>query len=250
MTKKTTTKLGGIGGLGDQHLETRELKITEYQRLRMERIKENMSKMQELGLKEKAMSLMARVQNSRSNFSKHKMNKVSAEDGLYRPKQDSDMEHESDSSNEELLLPHSKINLKSKTIPWKIRKMKALTRKAVTVALAFQKCEKDKPRRGLTKCYNVHGCNEEERLEITLNEHGQTVGPDDKTCNEFTSFFGTIARKPNILPLTVKNWPILRNKKKEELWDYVSKHYIVAVMKEVEKKHAKEVEAMQKKIRG
>ncbi|XP_021724913.1 uncharacterized protein LOC110692224 [Chenopodium quinoa] len=95
-------------------------------------------------------------------------------------------------------------------------------------------------------CYNVHGLSKEKHLGITLNEHGQPVGHhDDKTCNEFTSFSGTIARKPNILPLTVNNWPILRNKKKE-LWDYVLKHYIVALMKEVEKKHDKEVEAMQR----
>uniref|UniRef100_A0A803M3B3 Uncharacterized protein n=1 Tax=Chenopodium quinoa TaxID=63459 RepID=A0A803M3B3_CHEQI len=103
-------------------------------------------------------------------------------------------------------------------------------------------------------CYNVHGRNEEERLEITLNEHGQPVGPDDKTCNEFTSFLGTIARKTNILSLTVKNWPILRNEKKEELWDYVLDELqdsgkdvdSKALMNEVEEKHAQEVETLQK----
>ncbi|XP_021753303.1 uncharacterized protein LOC110718719 [Chenopodium quinoa] len=134
MTKKKTSKLGAIGGSGDQHLETHEPRITEYERLRSERIKENMSKMQELGLKDKAMSLMAIVQNSGGNCSKHKMHNVCAEDGLYRPNQDIDMEHELDSSDEELFIPHSKSNLKSRTIPWKV-----LTRKVVTVALAFRK---------------------------------------------------------------------------------------------------------------
>ncbi|XP_021765885.1 uncharacterized protein LOC110730399 isoform X2 [Chenopodium quinoa] len=67
------------------------------------------------------------------------------------------------------------------------------------------------------------------KKNVTLNEHGQPVGPDDSTCNEFISFLGTIARKANILPLTVKNWPILRNEKKEELWDYVLKHFIVPI---------------------
>ncbi|KAL2925226.1 Opaque-specific ABC transporter CDR3 [Bienertia sinuspersici] len=48
----------------------------------------------------------------------------------------------------------------------------------------------------------IHGRSEEECLEITVNEHGQPIGPDDATCNEFISFLGTIARKAHILPLT------------------------------------------------
>ncbi|XP_021752161.1 uncharacterized protein LOC110717701 isoform X1 [Chenopodium quinoa] len=234
-------------------------------RLRMETIRKNMTRMEELGLKEQAKSLMAQVQNNRGNQSKNKKKNVSGDDELYRPNQD--MEHELDSTNEELPIPQSKSKDKSNAIQWKIRKMKALTRKAAmakrrrNVDLASshggsstpnhtlhqhysttrepvemlglevehlnhdkndkENAEKDKPRRGPTMCYKVHGRSEEERLEITLNEHGQPVGPDDSTCNEFISFLGTIARKANILPLTVKNWPILRNEKKEELWDYV-----------------------------
>uniref|UniRef100_A0A803MYB4 Uncharacterized protein n=1 Tax=Chenopodium quinoa TaxID=63459 RepID=A0A803MYB4_CHEQI len=183
-----------------------------------------MTRMEELGLKEQAKSLMAQVQNNRGNQSKNKKKKVSGDDELYRANQD--MEHELDSIDEELPIPQSKSKGKSNAIQWKIRKMKALTRKAVmakrrrNVDLASSHAEKDKPRRGPTMCYKVHG-RTVERLEITLNEHGQPVGPDDSTCNEFISFLGTIARKANILPLTVKNWPILRNEKKEELWDYV-----------------------------
>ena len=71
-------------------------------------------------------------------------------------------------------------------------------------------------------CNKVYGRSLEERLEITLNEHGQPVGPDDATCNEFISFLGTIARKTNILPLTVPMWPKLRNEKQDELWEYVT----------------------------
>ncbi|KAL2935756.1 hypothetical protein RDABS01_018874 [Bienertia sinuspersici] len=62
----------------------------------------------------------------------------------------------------------------------------------------------EKSRRGPTMCYKVHGRSEEERLEINVNEHGQPIGPDDATCNEFISFLGTIARKAHILPLTNK----------------------------------------------
>ncbi|XP_021768714.1 uncharacterized protein LOC110733013 [Chenopodium quinoa] len=87
----------------------------------------------------------------------------------------------------------------------------------------------EKSRRGPTMCYKVHGRTEDERLEITLNEHGQPVGPDDDTCNEFISFLGTIARKANVLPLTIPKWPKLRNEKQDELWGYVTKHYIVPI---------------------
>uniref|UniRef100_A0A803L3N2 Uncharacterized protein n=1 Tax=Chenopodium quinoa TaxID=63459 RepID=A0A803L3N2_CHEQI len=133
-------------------------------------------------------------------------------------------------------------------------------------------------------CYKVHGRTEDERLEITLNEHGQPVGPDDDTCNEFISFLGTIARKANVLPLTIPKWPKLRNEKQDELWGYVTNELqdsekdvdsvistIIdsdnkkksqinlygrgvsstqlkkkSLMKEVEEKHAREVEALQK----
>ncbi|KAL2894841.1 N-acetylglucosaminyldiphosphoundecaprenol N-acetyl-beta-D-mannosaminyltransferase [Bienertia sinuspersici] len=81
----------------------------------------------------------------------------------------------------------------------------------------------EKSRRGPTMCYKVHGRSVEERLEITVNEHGQPIGPDDATCNEFISFLGTIARKAHILPLTIPNWPILRKEKHDELWGYVTK---------------------------
>ncbi|XP_021746817.1 uncharacterized protein LOC110712652 isoform X1 [Chenopodium quinoa] len=254
MTKKNATKLGAIRGSGDEH-QTHEPRMEEYERQRMENIKNNMSRIQELGLKEQAKSLMAQVQNNRGKHSKNKMKKVSGDDELYRPNQD--MEHELDSTDEDLPIPHSNKRDKSNSIQWKIHKMKALTRKAVTTALAKRRqnvdldsshdgsstpnhtlqepvemlrlevehlnhdkndkenAEEDKPRRGPTMCYKVHGRSKEERLEITLNEHGQPVGPDDKTCNEFISFLGSIARKANILPLTIKNWPVLRTRRKK-----------------------------------
>uniref|UniRef100_A0A803N3H1 Uncharacterized protein n=1 Tax=Chenopodium quinoa TaxID=63459 RepID=A0A803N3H1_CHEQI len=182
-----------------------------------------------------------------------------------------DMEHELDSTDEELPIPQSKSKDKSNAIQWKIRKMKALTRKAVmakrrrNVDLASSHGGSSTPNHTLHQHYSTtrelvemlglevehlnHDKNDKEngnlsflkrisleedplcatksmdaaKKNVTLNEHGQPVGPDDSTCNEFISFLGTIARKANILPLTVKNWPILRNEKKEELWDYVLK---------------------------
>ncbi|XP_021749445.1 uncharacterized protein LOC110715155 [Chenopodium quinoa] len=100
-----------------------------YERLRMEIIRKNMTRMEELGLKEQAKSLMAQVQNNRGNQSKNKKKKVSRDDELYRLNQD--MEQELDSTDEELPIPQSKSKDKSNAIQWKIRKMKALTRKAV-----------------------------------------------------------------------------------------------------------------------
>ncbi|XP_021758531.1 uncharacterized protein LOC110723483 [Chenopodium quinoa] len=139
MEKKKLTKLGAIRGSGDQH-QTREPRTPGYERVRMERIKENGSKMKELGLKDQAKSLMALVQNNRGSRSKAKIKKVSEDNEIYQPNQDSDMEHELVSCGEELPIPHSKCNLKSKSIPWKIRKMKAVTQKSVKIASAFKKC--------------------------------------------------------------------------------------------------------------
>ncbi|XP_021765883.1 uncharacterized protein LOC110730399 isoform X1 [Chenopodium quinoa] len=117
-----------------------------------------------------------------------------------------DMEHELDSTDEELPIPQSKSKDKSNAIQWKLKRI-SLEEDPLCATKSMDAAKKN----------------------VTLNEHGQPVGPDDSTCNEFISFLGTIARKANILPLTVKNWPILRNEKKEELWDYVLKHFIVPI---------------------
>uniref|UniRef100_A0A803MZG6 Uncharacterized protein n=1 Tax=Chenopodium quinoa TaxID=63459 RepID=A0A803MZG6_CHEQI len=113
MTKKKSTKLGAIRGSGDEH-QTHEPRMAEYERLRMETIKKNLIRMEELGLKEQAKSLIARVRNNRSNQSKNKKKKVSGDDELYRPNQD--MEHELDSTDEEFPIPQSNSKEKSNSI--------------------------------------------------------------------------------------------------------------------------------------
>ncbi|KAL2934817.1 Ketol-acid reductoisomerase mitochondrial, partial [Bienertia sinuspersici] len=115
-------------------------------------------------------------------------------------------------------------------------------------------------------CYKVHGRSVEERLKITVNEHGQPIGPDDATCNEFISFLGTIARKAHILPLpselqeldpekdvdTVILTIVSSDNKKKCRFNLhgrgVSSTQLKQkdIMKKVEEKHAKEVEAIQK----
>ncbi|KAL2938226.1 Succinate--CoA ligase [ADP-forming] subunit beta [Bienertia sinuspersici] len=99
----------------------------------------------------------------------------------------------------------------------------------------------------------IHGRSEEECLEITVNEHGQPIGPDDATCNEFISFLGTIARKAHIVPLTSE----LQELDSEKDVDTVILNIIGSDNKKkcrlnlhgrgkVEEKQAKEVEAIQK----
>lgn len=51
-----------------------------------------------------------------------------------------------------------------------------------------------KRKRGKTLCRKIHARELNDRQEITLNEEGQPIGPDEKTVSEFSSFLGTIAR--------------------------------------------------------
>ncbi|KAL2928295.1 hypothetical protein RDABS01_007668 [Bienertia sinuspersici] len=190
------------------------------------------------------------------------------EDELYKPEEDVDVEDERDDSDEELSVGENSSNPSSKSLVRKFGNLKKRMPKTKALAVAFKKqqqklhiltrgkhievaeyeqgnstasallCTNEtnkenddnkKPTRGPTMCYKIHGRSEEERLEIILNEHGQPIGLDNNTLNEFSSILGTIARKANLLPLTVKNWPIFKNDKREELWDYVKKHYVVPI---------------------
>ncbi|XP_021764104.1 uncharacterized protein LOC110728763 [Chenopodium quinoa] len=199
--------------------------------------KKNALKIQALGLHEKAKSLMGRYQTEKGSHGKINKKKDAEEDEIYRPDQDSDIdEHEHDSSFEGTRIKETLSNQGSNSNRKKIFKMKR-ARKAIAMAMAYKKRQQnlepissaiktndaaaqqptettlglsngiEKSRRGPTMCYKVHGRTEDERLEITLNKHGQPVGPDDDTCNEFISFLGT--RKENkhyIVPVKAKRW--------------------------------------------
>ncbi|XP_021776352.1 uncharacterized protein LOC110740183 [Chenopodium quinoa] len=97
MEKKKSTKLGA----SNRQFHTDETRIPDYERSRLQRIRENVLKMQALGLHEKAMSLMGRYQTEKGSRGKINKKKDAEEDEIYRPDQDSDIdEHEHDSSFE------------------------------------------------------------------------------------------------------------------------------------------------------
>ncbi|KAL2923523.1 putative septum site-determining protein MinC, partial [Bienertia sinuspersici] len=104
-------------------------------------------------------------------------------------------------------------------------------------------------RRGPTMCYKVHGRSEKEHLEITVNEHGQPIGPDDATCNEFSELQELDSEKD--VDTLISNIIGSDNKKKCRFNLHgrgVSSTQLKQkdIMKKVEEKHAKEVEAIQK----
>ena len=74
-------------------------------------------------------------------------------------------------------------------------------------------------KRGKTLCLKINARKLEERQEITLDELGEPIGPDDKIVSEFTSFLGTIGRSPDFCPLNYTSWKALD---KEPMWDYVN----------------------------
>ncbi|KAL2921381.1 DNA-directed RNA polymerase subunit beta [Bienertia sinuspersici] len=233
MAKRRAKKVGSIGASSNEHIEIFEPQVPEYERLRMLRIKQNES------------------------IIKGEQKNAADEDELYKSDEDVDVEDELNYSDEELSIGENSSNPRSKSPVRKFGNLKKRIPKTKALAMAFKKqqqklhiltrgkrieapeCEEGnstasallctnetnkendnstKPRRGPTMCYKVHERSEEECLEIILNEHGQPIGPDDKTLNEFSSFLGIIARKANLLPLTVKNWPTFKNDKREELW--------------------------------
>ncbi|CAK8543115.1 unnamed protein product [Lathyrus sativus] len=49
-------------------------------------------------------------------------------------------------------------------------------------------------KRGKTLCRKIHGRKFKDRQEITLNEEGQPIGPDEKAVSELSSFLGTLGR--------------------------------------------------------
>ncbi|XP_050901671.1 uncharacterized protein LOC127108269 isoform X3 [Lathyrus oleraceus] len=83
-----------------------------------------------------------------------------------------------------------------------------------------------KGKRGRTRCLEIHARSLAERQKITLNEEGEPIGPTQKIVSEFSNFLGSVARMSDLCPLTYTNWKAIPNKK-ENIWAYVNKKYIV-----------------------
>ncbi|KAL2906277.1 Homoserine kinase, partial [Bienertia sinuspersici] len=284
MAKKKVIKLGA----NNQHIQSHEPIVPEYERLRRLRIKENDLKMQALGLHGKARSMMDRYQTKKGNKMATKKN-VIEEDEVYRPA------HNSDSTF----------------------KMKKVSPKAMAMAMAFKKRQQGfqlasspifkngsslqqcneflelKSQEEAPLCYNVHGRSEEERLEITerckKNKSNRQVGKEKNFMH--TSGPRSFARSDLSDPspvqmliatrkekLTKRKPGDLRDKLISELHELDSKKDVDTIisniigsgnkkkcrlnlhgrgvsstqlkqkdiMKRVEEKHAKEVEAIQK----
>ncbi|RHN66903.1 putative transposase, Ptta/En/Spm, plant [Medicago truncatula] len=88
-----------------------------------------------------------------------------------------------------------------------------------------------KRKRGKTLCKNIHARDFKNRQEITLNEEGQPIGPDEKRVAELSSFLGTVARSADLCPLTFNNWKALvktwNDEEIDPVWEYVNEKYII-----------------------
>ncbi|CAL1383346.1 unnamed protein product [Linum trigynum] len=79
--------------------------------------------------------------------------------------------------------------------------------------------------RGPTKCKAIHARELEERETVIVNDFGQPI-QDDKICNQFSSFLGTVARSSKFLPLHYVSWPHVPKEKKLNVMNYVKSKYI------------------------
>ncbi|GKV16536.1 hypothetical protein SLEP1_g27166 [Rubroshorea leprosula] len=59
-----------------------------------------------------------------------------------------------------------------------------------------------KPKRGGTKCFDVHKLGPNERIKVDINRNGQAVGPGGQ---KLSSFLGTIARNSMLCPLNYED---------------------------------------------
>ncbi|GFP83630.1 hypothetical protein PHJA_000506400 [Phtheirospermum japonicum] len=78
---------------------------------------------------------------------------------------------------------------------------------------------KEKETRGPTMCKDVHGWTLNYRKPILLNGNGQPIGLDDVTLRQYTRFYGSIARDPDLAPLDFLDCRYVPNK--DNIWDYV-----------------------------
>ncbi|XP_045787099.1 uncharacterized protein LOC123882304 [Trifolium pratense] len=60
--------------------------------------------------------------------------------------------------------------------------------------------------RGPTLCLKIYARSLKQREEVTLDDDGDVIGPDDKTVAEFANFLGSIARNSDFCPLIYTNF--------------------------------------------
>lgn len=79
-----------------------------------------------------------------------------------------------------------------------------------------------KKTRGPTRCLKIHARDLEERQEITLDDEGEPIGPNDKAVSELSFFLGTLARNSNFCPLIYTNFKALITEDRDRIWEYVN----------------------------
>ena len=67
---------------------------------------------------------------------------------------------------------------------------------------------------GPTLLSDVHARKFEDRIPIFCNEHGQSIGPIKKACDEFGKFLGTVAHEHSWAPLIYTDWRKVLDKDK------------------------------------
>lgn len=81
---------------------------------------------------------------------------------------------------------------------------------------------KKKRTRGPTRCLKIHARTSEDRQEVTLDEDGEPIGPNDKTVSDLSYFLGSIARNAEFCPLIYTNFKALLKDHGDRLWKYVN----------------------------
>ncbi|PNY02620.1 hypothetical protein L195_g025934 [Trifolium pratense] len=89
--------------------------------------------------------------------------------------------------------------------------------------------------RGPTLCLKIYARSLKQREEVTLDDDGDVIGPDDKTVAEFANFLGSIARNSDFCPLIYTNFKEMLKKetkndhmdRKERIWRFVNRKYII-----------------------
>ncbi|KAJ1435169.1 putative transposase, Ptta/En/Spm, plant [Sesbania bispinosa] len=81
--------------------------------------------------------------------------------------------------------------------------------------------------RGPTRCLKIHARSIEERQEVTLDEGGEPIGPNDKVVSDLSYFLGTVARNGNFCPLIYTSFKALTKEERERIWGYVNEKFII-----------------------
>lgn len=82
--------------------------------------------------------------------------------------------------------------------------------------------------RGPTRCLKIYARHVKDRQEVTLDDFGEAIGPDDQTVSDLGYFLGTIARNADFCPLIYTNFKELLKDEadpkchNDRIWKYIN----------------------------